>query len=221
MSTDNRFDEPALNIAQKIMECQATAAVDGWPDGRLKAAIQCLVIDAMKWAAPEPQAALQNFRDAMQGIGHIRRTLEETFGGLHGTHCEPETLMECKAICDAICAAYRNSSPAAPAAWSDVVAERQRQVSAEGWTAEHDDAHISGELAGAAACYARHVNERQWVYPDHEKYMLEDAPLDWPWDEAWWKPKSPRSDLVRAGALILAEIERLDRAETAPGGEDA
>lgn len=52
MSTEYRFDEPALNIAQKIMECQATAAVDGWPDVRLKAAIQCLVIEAMKWAAP-------------------------------------------------------------------------------------------------------------------------------------------------------------------------
>lgn len=46
------FDEPALNIAQKIMECRATAAAEGWPDVQLKAAIQCLVIEAMKWAAP-------------------------------------------------------------------------------------------------------------------------------------------------------------------------
>ncbi|HCI8069527.1 TPA: DUF551 domain-containing protein [Klebsiella pneumoniae] len=51
----------------------------------------------------------------MEGIGHIRRTLDETFGGLHGTHVEPDVLAECKAICDAIYAAYRHAQPA-PAA---------------------------------------------------------------------------------------------------------
>lgn len=55
--------------------------------------------------------ALENFRTAMEGIGHIRRTLEETFGGLHGTHVEPDILVECKSICDAICEAYRSSQP--------------------------------------------------------------------------------------------------------------
>jgi len=34
----------------------------------------------------------------------------------------------------------------------------------------------------------------------------------WPWAEKWWKPKNERRDLVKAAALILAEIERLDRA---------
>jgi hypothetical protein len=57
MSTQYRFDEPALNIAQKIMECRATAAAEGWPDVRLTAAIQCLVIEAMKWAAPAAPVA--------------------------------------------------------------------------------------------------------------------------------------------------------------------
>lgn len=58
------------------------------------------------------QLAIENFRSAMEGIGHIRRTLEETFGGLHGTHVEPDVLAECKAICDAIYAAYRHAQPA-------------------------------------------------------------------------------------------------------------
>ncbi|HGP1110844.1 TPA: hypothetical protein ACLFZ5_005242 [Klebsiella pneumoniae] len=63
--------------------------------------------------APErEQLAIENFRSAMEGIGHIRRTLEETFGGLHGTHVEPDVLAECKAICDAIYAAYRHAQPA-------------------------------------------------------------------------------------------------------------
>ncbi|MGI1228586.1 hypothetical protein [Raoultella ornithinolytica] len=58
------------------------------------------------------QMAIENFRSAMEGIGHIRRTLEETFGGLHGTHVEPDVLAECKAICDAIYAAYGRAQPA-------------------------------------------------------------------------------------------------------------
>ncbi|MEB8022802.1 DUF551 domain-containing protein [Raoultella ornithinolytica] len=63
--------------------------------------------------APESEKlALENLRSAMEGIGHIRRTLEETFGGLHGTHVEPDVLAECKAICDAIYAAYRHAQPA-------------------------------------------------------------------------------------------------------------
>lgn len=61
-------------------------------------------------AAPDgEQLAIENFRSAMEGIGHIRRTLEETFGGLHGTHVEPDVLDECKAICDTIYAAYRHA----------------------------------------------------------------------------------------------------------------
>jgi len=35
---------------------------------------------------------------------------------------------------------------------NDIIAERQRQTSAEGWTAEHDDEHTEGEIASAAAC---------------------------------------------------------------------
>ena len=63
-------------------------------------------------AMESEQLALENLRSAMEGIGHIRRTLEETFGGLHGTHVEPDVLAECKAICDAIYAAYGRAQPA-------------------------------------------------------------------------------------------------------------
>ena len=99
---------------------------------------------------------------------------------------------------------------------TDVLAERQRQIDVEGWTAEHDDGYDSGELAGAASCYAAHVNGRQWVFPNSpDDYQAEPTPDYWPWDADWWKPKSPRQDLVRAAALLLAEIERLDRAAAA------
>lgn len=101
---------------------------------------------------------------------------------------------------------------------NDIIAERQRQISEEGWTPEHDDRYSCGELAGAAACYARYTNARGWVFPTNPSdYQSAEEPSDWPWAAEWWKPTNPRRDLVKAGALILAEIERMDR--TAPAQE--
>lgn len=84
----------------------------------------------------------------------------------------------------------------------DVLDERARQVSEEGFTAEHDDQHLRGELARAAACYALHAFEDTYVCP---------PPANWPWHQDWWKQTSRRRDLVKAAALIIAEIERGDR----------
>lgn len=92
-----------------------------------------------------------------------------------------------------------------PQAAIDVLAERERQQSVEGWAPEHDDKHTFGELADAAACYAIVRGERL-------PWRLRIVDKLWRWRDDWWKPKERRRDLVRAGALILAEIERLDRA---------
>lgn len=86
----------------------------------------------------------------------------------------------------------------------DVIAERQRQKAVEGWTSEHDDAYQNSELADAAACYAINAHNQGLSTPAH-----------WPWAPDWWKQSGPRRDLVKAGALILAEIERIDRQEVA------
>lgn len=91
-----------------------------------------------------------------------------------------------------------------PQAWLDIQAERRRQVEAEGWTPEHDDLYCAAELPRAAAAYI--LNGAN-----------DEAPAIWPFVAKWWKPRDARSNYVRAGALILAEIERLDRAE--PGKE--
>ena len=99
------------------------------------------------------------------------------------------------------------------AAASDVMSERHHQITAEGWTPESDDEYVSGEMAGAAACYAHHVNARGWVFKNRpDDYQSEIESSDWPWSPEWWEPTSPRRDLVKAGALIIAEIERIDRA---------
>ena len=95
---------------------------------------------------------------------------------------------------------------------SDVIDERRRQVEAKGWTVDHDDNHRRGELAEAAACYANYVSVRAWVIGTPvDDYVTRAAPAQWPWDDAYWKPSNPRRDLVKAAALILAEIERIDR----------
>lgn len=86
----------------------------------------------------------------------------------------------------------------------DVMNERARQHDEEGWTPEHDDSHASGELAQAAVCYA----------DTSDGLTLRELPRRWPlnWHPRYWKPSIHRRNLVKAAALILAEIERLDRA---------
>jgi hypothetical protein len=83
----------------------------------------------------------------------------------------------------------------------DVLAERRRQIEVEEFDASHDDMATKGQLATAAACYVIHAS--------HLGSELESF---WPWDMSWWKPSGRRHDLVKAAALILAEIDRIDRA---------
>ena len=95
----------------------------------------------------------------------------------------------------------------------DIAAERRRQVEAEGWTPDHDDEHGDGSLAAAAATYA-------FSAATADRFLAHDPIGFWPWAAEWWKPSTPRRDLVKAGALIVAEIERIDRAALAqPEGE--
>lgn len=110
--------------------------------------------------------------------------------------------------------------PMDSAALSDISAERKRQIEVEGWPSEHDDEHnADGSLARAASCYALNAGRAPQI-----SAPLDGVPWAWPWWVTFWKPKAPRQDLVRAGALIVAEIERLDRAPPPPtisgkGGE--
>lgn len=90
----------------------------------------------------------------------------------------------------------------------DCIAERQRQVEKEGFTAEHDRQWSQGEIAMAAAAYA--LNTVDDTDGPHPRALSDDA---WPWADQWWKPDNPRRDLVKAVALLLAEIERRDRAQ--------
>lgn len=85
----------------------------------------------------------------------------------------------------------------------EITAERDRQINEEGWSAEDDDEHYSGQLANAAACYA--LSAGGWGASTNV------ITRHWPWNWSWWKPTTPRRDLIKAAALIVAEIERMDR----------
>lgn len=85
----------------------------------------------------------------------------------------------------------------------DVLAERRRQVEVYGYTPESDDRYSSGQMSIAAACYL--VDSDAYPNPGQQ-------PPDWPWAADFWNPTDYRRDLVRAAALVLAEIERIDRA---------
>ncbi|MCK2042521.1 hypothetical protein KZO83_07440 [Chromohalobacter sp. TMW 2.2308] len=83
-----------------------------------------------------------------------------------------------------------------------IATERRRQVESEGWTPEHDNSHAPGILATAGAFYAMHGLKGMECAP---------PPAFWPWHDSWWKPGTARRNLEKAGALTLAEIERLQR----------
>jgi len=89
-----------------------------------------------------------------------------------------------------------------------IAAERLRQISKEGWSARHDDNHHIKELSIAAASYLSTHNSPVYF----EGSMICTARHDWPWSMEWWKPsQDPIRNLVKAGALIAAEIDRLQR----------
>jgi hypothetical protein len=90
----------------------------------------------------------------------------------------------------------------------DVLKERRRQIEVEGRTPSADDqSRTGGELWKMAMAYAidpeasgAHTRTHWWPFADLHNPTL------------GFKPKDRRRDLVRAAALLLAEIERLDRA---------
>lgn len=85
----------------------------------------------------------------------------------------------------------------------DVLKERVRQVEGEGYGVESDDCYTDYQLPRAAICYAI----KAAGLPSHR------ATLYWPFPAPAFKPTERRANLVKAAALLLAEIERLDRAE--------
>lgn len=99
-----------------------------------------------------------------------------------------------------------------------IAAERKRQVEREGYDTHHDDLHNNYELSSAACCYAQ-----MGAGGSYSHTRSGNPPQGWPWHADEWKPKrDPIKNLVRAGALIAAEIDRLERqrASLPPDGRE-
>lgn len=90
--------------------------------------------------------------------------------------------------------------------------ERKRQIESEGWTPTHDAQHDSGEMVAAAISYALSPYSDERIGDDHRVPYGLAVPDRWPWDVEWWRPtpKNRIRELTKAGALIAAEIDRLE-----------
>lgn len=77
-----------------------------------------------------------------------------------------------------------------------ITKERERHPE-EGWTADHDARHVMGQLIDAAHCYLTAFNQNA------------ARPSGWPWSKQDWKPEDRIRNLVKAGSLVAAEIDRL------------
>lgn len=114
-----------------------------------------------------------------------------------------------------LCADSTFAGPNSPYSGSyiDVYHERMRQLSTERFSRERDDGYTNAELSRAAIGYANIAALQSRFGVTDEADLSAYRPHDWPWAKHWWKPSpDPRRNLVKAGALILAEIERIDRA---------
>jgi len=88
---------------------------------------------------------------------------------------------------------------------TDILQKRQRQVVIHGRTRLHDDQHQGGELASAAMPYVQAAYASRWSLTPEELLVY------WPWDDKPNLAQPTRELLINAAALIVAEIERLDR----------
>lgn len=105
-----------------------------------------------------------------------------------------------------------------------IAEERQRQIDVEGYDEQHDSHHKSLTLAQAAETYIDaaflttkskemgYSNQAAISWHKHnEPWKWKMIKLTWPWEEESFKPTTTLQDLIKAGALIAAAIDRLQK----------
>ena len=97
---------------------------------------------------------------------------------------------------------------------ADILDERVRQIMMERHDIAKDDRYVDGELSLAAACYVTESYRNGHISDLKNALLTGFSGQIWPWSGRWWNPGDRRRNLVRATALIVADIERLDRAST-------
>lgn len=172
-------------------------------------------LNDLKDERPEPPPRQRTEAEIEQSTAAFNRCVEESEARRHrGVSIRDEAMKEMAA------AAERGPMPDIPdeaflfpvtGGAALIADERRRQIEVEDWTAEHDEQYTQDELVRAAMCYANPPHLRM------SRLRRTGEPLDWPWAEWHWKPTPDDRvrELVKAGALIAAEIDRLQR----KGGE--
>ena len=105
-----------------------------------------------------------------------------------------------------------------------IAEERQRQIDVEGYNEQHDSQHDFSQLTSAATTYidaailtAKSIkignsNEASISWHQYnEPFEWKNLKLGWPWEEESFKPTTPLKNLIKAGALIAAAIDRLQK----------
>lgn len=92
--------------------------------------------------------------------------------------------------------------------------ERQRQINVEGYTEQHDSNHKTSEFVYAAIAYVESakvgVNCSEIGNTDEHEIMRRKKEMRRYYPFGWsFKPSTDIRDLVKAGALIAAAIDRL------------
>ena len=139
---------------------------------------------------PAPSAWADGYREAIRDALTVCREIRDVVSD--GAPGQPSNAAA--ACCGAV--ARIVTPPPRTQAETDVLAERAKQHAK--WGNDHDDKHDPGDLAKAAT----HLTTGEWCFESWPKELRKKHP-------------ATRDRLVIAAALLLAEIERLDRA----GGE--
>lgn len=163
---------------------------------------------AREWntrATPQPRQELESIIDSgiAWGLGVAWDVADETHGELwKRLNARLDAALGAQATASLLFAGTRADALAL------IEAERHRQVTEEGYDSRHDDAHDNGEIMRAGMCY---LGQAHMMDAYGDKSWLAETPMGWPWASRYWKPTSPERDLVKAGALFLAERDRLRR----------
>ena len=99
-----------------------------------------------------------------------------------------------------------------------IAEERQRQIEIEGYTDDHDFKHNPRDFVHAAktylmssdlTLYSKEFSPSNNWHQTNEPFYRNEIERSWPWEQESFKPTSDIQDLIKAGALIAAAIDRL------------
>jgi hypothetical protein len=97
-----------------------------------------------------------------------------------------------------------------------IAEERRRQIEELGYTPENDDKYTDGELAAAACVYADFANYHgsfDLMDGSGKASVLIQRDFKWPFEvsDLHLTPEDRVTELKKAGAMIAAEIDRVNR----------